>query len=64
MVLGEKFDLGRIDGEGVLRVRGTVARPELTGRLTAIAKGAYFFADSGSGYPDIKQFTLGANVKF
>ncbi|HET6279262.1 MAG TPA: translocation/assembly module TamB domain-containing protein, partial [Candidatus Polarisedimenticolia bacterium] len=32
-------NLGRIDGEGVLRVGGTVARPEVTGRLTAIEGG-------------------------
>jgi outer membrane protein assembly factor BamA len=32
-------NLARIDGEGVLRVGGTVARPEVTGRLTAIEGG-------------------------
>lgn len=37
--VGLRNDLGRIDGEGVLRVQGTIARPELTGRLTAIEGG-------------------------
>ena len=32
--------------------------------LTGIAKAAYFIADDGSGYPDIKQFSMELNYTF
>ena len=37
---------------------------KITDDLTAVVKGAYFHAEDGNGYPDIKQVTVGANYTF
>ena len=37
---------------------------KITDELTAIVTGAYFIAEDGNGYSDIKQVTVGLNFKF